>query len=546
VSGSVRTRLTVAVVGVVAGLAVGAALLAPKVVRAALVDDRLDAEVTVDADALTRPYFVVTPTPTIGSAELTAYFAPEIVELVAALEPTGAIDQLRRFGHDGDLHVVVGESIVAVVPADGPIEVGLATPEAVGEPVVTIDRLRELANDLRVPAVATSPFDEMADGGMSLDQYLDDLSDDLGIDLDEYLDRQLLDELDDLVRDDQWLDDLRDQGDGGSASAAVPDDDHLYGVRRIAGVDVVVATRPAAIERSVERVRHVLWLTVPLAMLLAGGITWLLAGRALAPVAAITARTRTIRSGTLHERVPVPTARDEVAALAGEMNEMLDRVQREDVRRRQFVADASHELRSPIAAIRTQAEAALATATDDDTVELADGVLAEADRMAGLVDDLLSIARHDESLAPPGGVQDLDDLVLAEARRPRPVRVDVSAVSAGQVRGRADELTRVVTHLLDNAARHASSTVQVSLRTDDDVVVLAVDDDGPGVPIAERERVFERFVRLDDARARDAGGAGLGLAVVATVVRACGGSYHIDDSDLGGARFVVELPAVED
>lgn len=226
---------------------------------------------------------------------------------------------------------------------------------------------------------------------------------------------------------------------------------------------------------------------------------------------------------------------------------MLDRVQREDGRRRQFVADASHELRSPIAAIRTQAEAALATVDGVDADELASGVLAEAERMGTLVDDLLSLARHDEKLAPPGVVLDLDDIVLTDARRPRRVPVDVSAVSAGQVRGRPDELARVVTHLLDNAARHADRRVAISLDTVGSdgrrSVRLLVDDDGPGIPADQRQHVFERFVRLDEARQRDGGGAGLGLSVVASVVNAGGGRVTADDSDLGGARFEVVLPS---
>jgi signal transduction histidine kinase len=115
-------------------------------------------------------------------------------------------------------------------------------------------------------------------------------------------------------------------------------------------------------------------------------------------------------------------------------------------------------------------------------------------------------------------------------------------VSGGQVRGRPDELTRTVTHLLDNAARHAASTVRVSLTTTGDQVELAIDDDGPGVDPADRERIFERFVRLDEARVRDDGGAGLGLAVVTAVVRAAGGSVTVSDSDLGGARFVATFP----
>ena len=139
---------------------------------------------------------------------------------------------------------------------------------------------------------------------------------------------------------------------------------------------------------------------------------------------------------------------------------------------------------------------------------------------------------------------DLDDVVLAEAHRPRRVPVEVRGVSAGRVSGRAEELSRVVTHLLDNAARHAATRVTVSLDTIDGQVHLRVDDDGPGVPPEERERIFERFVRLDEARHRDGGGAGLGLAVVASVVRSNGGSVTVSASELGGAAFEVVFPAL--
>jgi signal transduction histidine kinase len=305
---------------------------------------------------------------------------------------------------------------------------------------------------------------------------------------------------------------------------------------------MLVTAATDGIDNSVRRVRVLLWLAVPVVMAAAAVLTWMLAGRSLRPVAAITARTREIRSSTLHERVPVPRADDEIAALANEMNTMLDRVQREDERRRQFVSDASHELRSPIATIRAQAEAALA---DDDQRDLAEGVLAEAERMSALVDDLLALARHDEQLPAPRSIVDLDDIVYGEAARTRRVPIDLRGVSAGQVRARADELARVVVHLLDNAARHASSRVEVSLNADEHALTLTVDDDGAGIPVDERERVFERFVRLDDARDRDAGGAGLGLAVVATVVRASGGTIVAEDSPLGGARLRATFPPAD-
>jgi signal transduction histidine kinase len=260
-------------------------------------------------------------------------------------------------------------------------------------------------------------------------------------------------------------------------------------------------------------------------------------------VRAITAQASTITGGTLSERVPVPASGDEIATLAITVNGMLDRLESNDVRRRRFVSDASHELRTPVAVLQSEAEVALRSPDRTDVEALASGVLEESTRMATIIDDLLSLARHDEGVAAPTTEIDLDDIVLAEASRLRRVPVDVSAVSAGRVLGRPDELARVVAHLLDNATRHANERVAVSLTSTAAAVTLLVDDDGPGVPEAQRAAIFERFTRLDEARSRDAGGAGLGLAVVAGVVHRCGGSVSVESSDLGGARFVVSLPA---
>ncbi len=571
--GSVRARLTAAVALVVGGLAVGAALAAPHVVREALVDDRLDAEVVREADSLDAAAMSPRDERRLGPPELTALFGPQIAALTSSLDESGALARLRSFDRGGRVHVTPMPGVVGTVDPDGTVRVDVTDAADIDGPIVTVGRLEELSA-IFDPAGPDFMFDLFADDDLTFEDFVTDLDRRFGTDIGERLDVTVFEgfppfELGDgeIPRGvfDMLQDELIPALEGPAAVAPTPAtvDDYIFGTRRVDQLDVVVTASADGIDRSVDRVEEALWLTVPIAMLLAGGVTWLLAGRALRPVRAITEQTRRIRSSTLHERVPVPGADDEVRALATEMNTMLARVQREDERRRQFVADASHELRSPIAAIRTQAEAALATAhadhsadhsddhsddhshdhSDDLTVDLAAGVLAEAERMSVLVDDLLSLARHDEELAAPGTVLDLDDVVLAEAQRLRRVPVDVSGVSAGQVRGRADEMARVVTHLLDNAARHATERVAVRLETDERQVVLLVDDDGPGVPVDERERVFERFVRLDEARHRDGGGAGLGLAVVASVVRAGGGSVAVSDGPMGGARFEVVLPS---
>lgn len=555
---SVRGRLTVAVAVTMGAIAVVASLLAPRIVERTLLDDRLDAEAALETDSLTTPVRIVTREPrTIGTPELTALFGPEIADLAARLDDHEALDPIRALRDDRLVRVAPSAGIVGTVDLDGQVRVDRLDADELGGPVVSLDRLHELAT--AIGAAPAGPLDMIEDGSLTFEDFLDQLDDQLGDLVEGRLDPSVFEDLSDLRLDDfiprEVYDALVDElDDGAMAAAPARDLDELaFGVRPVGNVEVIVATPTDGIERTVDRVRDALWFAVPVTMLLTGLATWLLAGRALRPVRLITERTSQIRSSTLHDRVPVPAGHDEISGLATEMNTMLDRVQREDARRRQFVADASHELRSPIAAIRTQAEAALAAPDDVDTAELAAGVLTEAERMGVLVDDLLSLARHDEALAPPGSVVDLDDIVLEEARRPRRIPVDTRRVSAGRVRCRVDELTRVVTHLLDNAARHAESTVAVSLTTvhedgtdgrGTDVVRLVVEDDGPGVPVDDRDRIFERFVRLDDARERDRGGAGLGLAVVATVARSCGGNVEVDDSDLGGARFVLTLPAV--
>ncbi len=290
---------------------------------------------------------------------------------------------------------------------------------------------------------------------------------------------------------------------------------------------------------------------VPLLAIAVGLLAWWLVGRALAPVEAIRREVDRIGADALARRVPQPRTRDEIAGLAATMNAMLDRLQRAQEQQRRFVSDASHELRSPASAIRQHAEVSLAHPDSASIEELAAVILSEGHRLEQLVEHLLLLARSDEGLVPMHArAVDLDDLVLEEAARVRAggdVRVDVSSVSAGRVHGDATLLRRLVSNLIDNAARHAQSRVLVSL-TESGLpggageVRLTVDDDGPGIPAADRERVLDRFVRLDEARARDAGGAGLGLAIVRAVVLAHGGRIEVGESPAGGARITVHLP----
>jgi signal transduction histidine kinase len=210
------------------------------------------------------------------------------------------------------------------------------------------------------------------------------------------------------------------------------------------------------------------------------------------------------------------------------------------------VSDAAHELRSPVASIRQHAEVALAHPDRSSVDALAATVLEENLRVQRLVEDLILLASSDEQPRSADREVDLDDIVFEEARRMRgstKLTVATSGVSAGRVRGDPGQLRRMVANLVDNAARHATTLISLSLEeTGAGSVVLRVDDDGTGIPVADRGRVFERFVRLDEARARDDGGAGLGLAIVAEVAASHGGSATVGDSPSGGARLEVVLP----
>ena len=310
------------------------------------------------------------------------------------------------------------------------------------------------------------------------------------------------------------------------------------------GTITLIAERSITeVDETVDSITDALLVGVPLLVLLVGGLTWWFAGRALRPVEAIRAEAAAITGSTIHRRVPEPTTDDEIGRLARTMNSMLDRLEETALRQRRFVSDASHELRSPVAVIRTQLEVALRRGDDTDWPAVAHRVLAEDERLEAAVTELLELARSEEGEEPITAYVDLDEIVLEEVARPRRVPVDPSRVSAGRVHGSSAQLTSVVRNLLDNACRHAATRVEIQLSVDGAEVVLVVDDDGPGVPVVERERVFERFTRLDEGRSRDAGGVGLGLAMVRAISERHGGHVAIDDAPIGGARFVVRLPA---
>jgi signal transduction histidine kinase len=318
-----------------------------------------------------------------------------------------------------------------------------------------------------------------------------------------------------------------------------------------AGARTSIAARSLEpVSEATDVVARLLLVGLPLLLLVVGVTTWFLAGRALAPVEAMRAQVAAISATALDRRVAQPPGRDEIAQLATTMNDMLARLEHAQQRQRQFVSDASHELRSPVAAIREQAEVAAAHPEHTTVPELADHVLAEDLRLQHLVEDLLVLARSDESsLRLARRPLDLDDIVFEEVRRLRALngmQVDSTGVGPVRVLGDQAALRRAVANVAENATRHARTRVEFALSEQSGFAALDITDDGAGIPPGDEARVFERFVRLDDARARDAGGSGLGLAIVAQVVAAHAGTVRAVSPSTGGTRVEIRIPSAAD
>jgi len=308
---------------------------------------------------------------------------------------------------------------------------------------------------------------------------------------------------------------------------------------------VYVAGSLNIVGASTNSLARLLLIGLPVLLLFVAGTTWVVSGRALRPVEAIRQQVEVIGAEDLHQRVPEPNRVDEIGRLARTMNAMLDRLDDANERQRRFIADASHEIRSPLTGIRARLEVDLAHPSGADWQATEQDVLDDAIRLQHLVDDLLVLAASDASSSGVSAREpiDLDEIVMTEARRLRSRsshRIDTAGVSGAQFLGDADALTRAVRNLLDNAARHAQSKVTITLTESDTTVTLIVADDGPGIPPDQRLRIFERFARLDDGRARDLGGTGLGLAITHDVVVSHGGRIDVDNAP--GARFTVSFP----
>jgi signal transduction histidine kinase len=309
-------------------------------------------------------------------------------------------------------------------------------------------------------------------------------------------------------------------------------------------VRVLVARSTADVAQGVRLLRSTLLVAFPLLVVMLAAVSWRVVGAALRPVEALRTGAEEITGGARPGRLPVPDSRDEIYRLAVTLNGMLHRLDAARARQRAFVADAAHELRSPLTNMRTELEVAQRLTDSTDWPALADDLLTDVHRLSRLVDDLLLLARADDAAtraaAAPTEPVELGQLLAEVAARYPAVAFHRPAVPL-PTRGDRDALGRMVANVLDNATRHAESKVELTVAADGAYQKISVVDDGPGIPAADRERVFQRFTRLDDGRARDGGGSGLGLAIVRELVRRHGGTVTLSDAG-PGLRVDLRLP----
>ena len=336
----------------------------------------------------------------------------------------------------------------------------------------------------------------------------------------------------------------------------VQDDDETEDYRawavRVDGPDgpaaALVGDSLESVDEATSALRRGLLVGLPVLAGLTAAGTWLVVSRSLRPVEQVRAEVATVSASDLDHRVPVPPTGDELASLASTMNDMLDRLEAGAVRQREFVADASHELQSPLTSLRTQLEVIRAHPEQDWSSAAAD-LLQDTLRMERLVRDLLTLARQDAGLEPRRDeLVDLDVVLAEELRRVRAstsVEVRATEVDAAPVRGDADGFARLLRNLLENAVAHAASRVTVTLRSNASSAVVEVADDGPGIPDEQRERVFERFARIEGARARGESsfaGTGLGLAIARGIAVRHGGTLVVAKSRTPGAVLELTVP----
>jgi heavy metal sensor kinase len=320
-----------------------------------------------------------------------------------------------------------------------------------------------------------------------------------------------------------------------------------------ATIAIVVTNSSAPLEDTKRRLLITLLGASLLLVVVGGGLAYVVIGRTLRPVGEIAALARTISERDLHQRVGARAGADEIGELVRTFNLMLNRLEAAFESLHRFTADASHELRAPLAVIRSQVEVALnQPRTPDEYQRVLRGVVKQVEHLTAIAEELLLIARADAGVLQPTRTPiDVADFVHELAARWQPVAdshhftIAVDAPDAGVVGGDVPLLTRVLDNLLDNASRYAPelSTLTLAARQEGDEWVFEVSDQGPGVAEQQRTRIFERFARTDNARTRDGGGAGLGLALGSAIAAAHGGSLRLVDGAGPGATFQLHLPA---
>ncbi|GAA3799927.1 ATP-binding protein [Streptomyces phyllanthi] len=412
----------------------------------------------------------------------------------------------------------------------------LDLPDADDNPVQVVNRQgRIVASDEDVESLSVVPSGSERTGGSTPvgDDDADDDADDAD-DAGQSADPPDAGEVSDDVRHAQ-----------GTATVDGETDDYQFAALEVttdqgATLTVYAGASLSAEQGAVGTALTAMLIGLPLLLVTVGGATYVVTRRALRPVEGIRAEMAAITaSEDLSRRVPEPDTHDEIARLAETTNETLAALETSVERQRRFVADASHELRSPIASLRTQLEVGSAHP------ELLDieGAVEDTVRLQRLAADLLLLARLDAGERPQDARFDLADLVREEADGRTGVYLD--GVRSVEVAGSRSQLTRVLANLLDNGQRHARERIDVALRTEGPWAVLEVADDGSGVPPEERDRVFERFVRLDESRSRDDGGAGLGLAIARDVATRHGGTLTVREAPGGGALFELRVPSTK-
>jgi len=333
-----------------------------------------------------------------------------------------------------------------------------------------------------------------------------------------------------------------------AAEGVVPDDVRVVAVRQIIGgqpVTILAGTPTGLLKQLRAAFTSNLLLGFPIILLVAAGTVWLIVGRVLRPVEEIRHAVTEITSADLSRRVPESGTPDEIGSLARTMNDMLGRLESSAGRQRRFVADASHELRSPLAALRTTLEVGLAHRDRAPWPEIAERAMRQSQRLEDLIQQLLLLARADEhQLTAHTSEVDIDRL-LHDIRSSTPandVTIDVQGSGNAVVSGHAGHLERLFRNVLDNAVRHAETSVHIRTTTGGGRVVVEIADDGPGIPVEDRDRVFDRFVRLDGSRDRASGTSGLGLAIAREIVTAHRGGIVITDAERHGTTVSVWLP----